>query len=311
MPQFIHRRSFLGYAACAALLTAGPTGAASIGEPPLGFSSAQVPVNGTILHYVRGGRGPAIILLHGFPEDWVEYRAIMPRLAKQFTVVAVDLPGIGRSMPAAGGYDAANLAAHIHGLAEALELDRPYVVGHDLGGIVTYAYVRRFADSLRGAMILDVPVPGLAGWDETTSSFWHVGFIQVPGLAEQLVPGRQAAFLGWFLDIGKFTPDERAYYIQSYGTSQLHAAFEIYRAFPKNVDWNSAQTAPNSTPLVIAVGEKSFFASFLSTFVEGYRAKGMTQVSGAQIPAAGHYLLADNPESVADLMERHAGVDAK
>ena len=311
MPQSLHRRSFLGYAASAALLTAGAAGAASVGELPSGFSSAQAPVNGTSLHYVRGGQGPAVILLHGFPEDWVEYRAIMPRLAKRFTVVAVDLPGIGRSMPAAGGYEATNLADHINGLAEALELDRPYVVGHDLGGIVTYAYVRRFPGSLRGAMILDVPVPGLAGWDDTTSNFWHIGFIQTPGLAEQLVPGRQAAFLGWFLDIGMFTPEERAYYIQSYGASQLHAAFEIYRAFPKNGEWNAAQTAPNSTPVVIAVGEKSFFAPFLSTFVEGYRAKGMTHVDGARIPAAGHYLLADNPQSVADLIERHAGSEAR
>ena len=50
-------------------------------------------------------------------------------LAQRFTVVAIDLPGIGKSAPAIGGYDAANLAAHIHGLADALKLDRPSLVG--------------------------------------------------------------------------------------------------------------------------------------------------------------------------------------
>jgi pimeloyl-ACP methyl ester carboxylesterase len=280
---------------------------AELGAPPPGFSSANAQVNGTSLHYVRGGHGPAVILIHGFPEDWVAYRAIMPSLAQRFTVVAVDLPGIGRSAPANGGYDATNLAAHIYGLIEALKLDRPYVVGHDLGAQVTYAYVRRFPESLRGAMILDVPMPGLAGSEEAGSGMWHVGFIQTSGLAEKLVPGRQEAFLGWFFNLGKFTPEERAYFVQAYGEPQLHAAFEIYRALPKNAEWNTAQTASNSVPVVVVVGEKSFSTSLLPTFVEGYRAKGMTHVKSARIPSAGHYVVADNPDAVAELIGRYAG----
>jgi pimeloyl-ACP methyl ester carboxylesterase len=59
-------------------------------------------------------------------------------------------------------------------------------------------------------------------------------------------------------------------------------------------------------PLVV-VGEKLFFAPFLTKFVEGYRAKGMTHVEGGQIPGAGHYVLADNPKGVAELIEQHAG----
>src|SRR5579883_1586557 len=70
------------------LLSAAKVSAESqLGQPPSGFTSGTVQTNGTSLHYVRGGHGPAVILVHGFPEDWVEYRAIMPALAKQFTVV--------------------------------------------------------------------------------------------------------------------------------------------------------------------------------------------------------------------------------
>ena len=310
MTRMTARVAALALTVCAVLLTAGmmarAQSAAELGVPPPGFSSATASVNGTSLHYVRGGQGPAVILVHGFPEDWVEYRAIMPTLAQRFTVVAVDLPGLGRSAPANGGYDTANLAAHIHGLAQALKLERPYVVGHDLGGMVTYAYVRRFPETVRGAMILDVPIPGVAGWDEAVSGTWHVGFIQVPGLAEKLVPGRQDAFLGWFYDLGKFTPEERAYYVQAYGTPQLQAAFAIYRALPQDAEWNAAQTAPNSVPVLVAAGEKSF-APLLPTFVEGYRAKGMTRVESERIPGAGHYVVADNPQAVAELIGRHAG----
>lgn len=283
----------------------------SPGVSPPGFASTNIEVNGTRMHYVRGGHGPGLILIHGFPENWAAYQAIMPRLAKRFTVVAVDLPGIGESAPANGGYDTANLAAHIHALAEDLKLERPYIVGHDLGAHVTYAYVRRYAEVVRGAMVFDTPMPGIAGAEEAGSGMWHVGFMQVPGLAEKLVPGRQAAFLGWFFDFGKFTPDERAYYERAYQTPQLHAAFEMYRALPQNGEWNAAQTATNNVPLVVAVGDKSPFARLLPTFVEGYRAKGMTHVEGARITGASHYVMTDNPEGVADLIERHAASDNK
>jgi pimeloyl-ACP methyl ester carboxylesterase len=309
MNTTIPRRAFLGIAASTALLvgTAKAQPANQIGTPPAGFTSAKARVNGTSLHYVRGGEGPAIILIHGMPEDWTEYQAIMPRLAERFTVVAVDLPGIGKSAPAAGGYEAASLAADIHAMAQSLGLDRPYVVGHDLGGIVTYAYVRRFPESLRGAMILDVPVPGVAGWDEAVADLWHIGFIQAPGeLAEKLITGRQAIYFEEDFTSARFTPAQRAYYVGIYEAPQLHAAFEIYRAFPQDAEFNAAQTAANPVPLLVAVGEKSFFNAYLTTFVEGFRAKGMTRVEGARIPNASHFVVANNPEAVADLIERNA-----
>jgi len=148
-------------------------------QMPPGFASATAQANGTTLHYVRGGNGPPVILIHGFPQDWFEYHAIMPRLAQRFTVVALDLRGIGGSAAAASGYDAATMADDVRQLAEALKLERPYVVGHDVGGLVTYAYLRRYPQTLRGAMILDVPIPGIAGWEEAISGpgAWHVGFM--------------------------------------------------------------------------------------------------------------------------------------
>jgi hypothetical protein len=75
-----------------------------------GFASGMATVNGTSLYFVRGGSGPVVILLHGFPQDWYEWRKTMPLLAKTFTVVAVDLRGVGKSSEAKDGYDAANLA---------------------------------------------------------------------------------------------------------------------------------------------------------------------------------------------------------
>ena len=122
----------------------GTTSANGAGDPLVtelgdGFVSGTAQVNGTSLHYVRGGTGPALILVHGFPQDWYEYHAIMPRLAKRFTVVAVDLRGLGASKATADGYDAANMAEDVHQLVTTLKLDHVYIVGHDIGGMVTYA----------------------------------------------------------------------------------------------------------------------------------------------------------------------------
>src|ERR1700758_4605702 len=91
-----------------------------VGRLGRGFAPDTAQVNGTPVHYVHGGAGPAIILLHGFPEDWYAYHRIMPQLAKQFTVVAVDLRGIGGSAATAGGYDAANMAEDVHQVGKQL-----------------------------------------------------------------------------------------------------------------------------------------------------------------------------------------------
>ena len=273
------------------------------------FVSNTADVNGTTLHYVRAGDGPPVILIHGFPEDWFEYHAIMPRPAKRFTVVAPDLRGIGGSAATSSGYDAANLAEDIHQLILALKLERVYVVGHDIGGMVTYALVRRYPESIRGAMILDVPIPGIEGWSEAMSSpvVWHVGFMQVPGLAEKLVAGRQRDYLGYFFSFGKFSPGEVDHYVkEAYGTgAQLHAMFEIYRAFPANEKFNAEQRARNDVPIFFGAGEKSPFVKLAPKIVQGLRAKGCTHVETGQIRDSIHYVVADQPEAVADLIEQH------
>jgi pimeloyl-ACP methyl ester carboxylesterase len=266
-------------------------------------------VNGTVLHYVRGGKGPALILIHGFPEDWYEYHAIMPRLAKQFTVIAVDLRGVGGSKPTGDGYDAANMADDVYELAAALKLERPYIVGHDIGGMVAYAFARRHAEVTRGAMILDVPLPGIAGWDEIQGhpAVWHVHFMQVPGLAEKLVAGRQADYFGYFFHFGKFTPDDLAHYVKAYADpAQLHAAFEMYRAFPSNAQFNAAQVEPNDLPLFLATGDGSPFAKLIPKMADDLRAKGCRHVDTGLIPGSVHYVVADQPDAVADLIERNA-----
>jgi pimeloyl-ACP methyl ester carboxylesterase len=199
-------------------LAAAPLSAAtSAAEVPPGFTSNMANVNGVRLHFVSGGAGPALILIHGFPQDWTEYRAIMPRLAKRFTVMALDLRGIGQSSIASGGYDADTLAKDVYELAKAQKLDDIYVVGHDLGGQVAYAFARQYPSVTRGAMLLDAPLPGIDGWDDVDHdpSVWHIHFMQVPGLPEKLLAGRQNVWLDYFLQFGKFSSADKAGFLRS------------------------------------------------------------------------------------------------
>jgi pimeloyl-ACP methyl ester carboxylesterase len=275
-----------------------------------GFTSNTAQVNGTTLHYVRGGLGPAVFLLHAFPEDWYEFHQIMPRLAKQFTVIAVDLRGLGGSAASAGGYDAANMAEDIHQLAEQLQLEHVYVVGHDIGGMVAYAFARLYPETSRGVMLLDSPVPGLDSWEEVKASrfTWHIKFQQTPDLPEQLLAGREAIYIRYFLDDRNiFSDADVARYAKSYAAPEhLRAALEIYRAFPANEKFNAAQRSTIGVPLVLAPGENSPFEKLMPRLAEDLRAHGWTNVRLEVIQNSMHYVAEEQPEAVAELIQRYA-----
>lgn len=271
-----------------------------------GFESKTAKVNGTRLHYVRGGSGPAVVLLHGFPEDWYEFRLVMPRLTKRFTVVAVDLRGVGESEPSATGYEAENLAEDIHELVVSLSLEPVYVFGHDIGGMVAYAFARRYPRSARGVMIFDVAFPGLDPWQEILChpAFWHVRFHQT-NLPEKLVSGRQAEYFRYFLS--QFSETDVGHYAHAYrDPGHLRAAFETYRAFPANEKFFAAQRDRTDLPIVIGSGEHDAFAPFLPRITAAMRAHGCTNLKTEMIQGAGHYVAEDKPDEVAQLIERYA-----
>jgi pimeloyl-ACP methyl ester carboxylesterase len=273
------------------------------------FVSGTAQANGTTLHYVRGGTGSAVILLHAFPEDWYAYHRVMPLLAKRFTVVAVDLRGVGGSAATVGGYDAANMAKDVHQLVEHLHLEHVYVVGHDIGGMVAYDFARQYTETCRGVMLLDAPVPGLGPWDAVKANpiIWHIHFQQTPDLPEQLIAGREGIYFRHFLNGDTFSDADVARYARAYAAPEhLRAAMEIYRAFPANEKFNAAQQSVISLPLVLAPGEHSPFEKLMPSFAEALRAHGCTNVEIEVIQNSVHYVADEQPEAVAELIERYA-----
>ena len=274
-----------------------------------GFVSDTAQVNATTIHYIRGGAGPTVILLHGFPEDWYEYRRIIPRLARQFTVMAVDLRGLGGSAVTTDGYGAANMAEDVHQLAERLHLGHVYLVGHDIGGMVAYAFVRRYPETSRGAMIIDAPLPGIGPWDAIKADpfAWHIMFHQTPDLPEQLLAGREAIYFRYFLDRNTFNDADVARYARAYAAPEhLRAMLEIYRAFPANEKFNAAQQSAIGVPLVLAPGENSPFEKLMPSMAAALQAHGCANVKVEVVKDSVHYVVDEQPEAVAELIERYA-----
>jgi pimeloyl-ACP methyl ester carboxylesterase len=181
-----------------------------------------------------------------------------------------------------------------------------YLFGHDIGGMVAYAYARRYQQHARGVMILDAAFPGLDPWQEILGhpAFWHVRFHQTT-LPEKLVTGRQADYFRYFLS--KLSDADVAHYAHAYrDPDHLRAAFETYRAFPANEKFFAAQRDRTELPIVIGSGEHDAFAPFVPRIAAAMRAHGCLNLKMETIQGAAHYVAEEKPEAVAELIERYA-----
>ena len=221
----------------------------------------------------------------------------MTLAAGSVRAIAIDLPGVGESAGAATDGSKRQIAGVVDQLLSVLGLTGVTLVGHDIGGMVTYAYLREFPDLSR-AVIMDVPVPGVDPWDDFIRApfLWHFALHSVPGLPEQLVTGQQETYFGYFYDLLSATPGvpagvTRREQAAAYAApTALTAGFDWYRAFDGDVRDNQAAASgsPSGTPLLYLRGSAERGGS-IDTYVEGLRQAGMTDVRSAVIGGAGHF----------------------
>src|SRR5690242_8775041 len=130
----------------------GPGSASGAPGLPEGFASTfesrYVHAGDVRLHAVIGGDGPPLLLIHGWPGSWYYWRLVMPALAREFEVIAVDQRGIGLSDKPESGYDAGTLGNDLVGLMDALGHERFAVVGVDTGLLIAYALAADYSDSV-------------------------------------------------------------------------------------------------------------------------------------------------------------------
>lgn len=223
--------------------------------------------HGHRLHYVTGGSGDPLLLVAGWPQTWFAWRRVMPALARRFTVVAVDPPGMGDSDRPDHGYDTAAVAARLHELVRGLGWDRFHLVVHDIGCWIGYPFAAAYGDTVRSLTMIDAAVPGIipaAAYEfapERIHRNWHFAFNALPDLPELLITGRERAFLTWLFHAKTANPtaiepaalDE---YVRCYAApGGLRGGYGYYRAIFQDIEQNRAYAAgPKLAMPVLAVG---------------------------------------------------------
>ncbi len=219
-------------------------------------------VNGTRLHYVRAGQGRPVMLLHGWPQTWYEWRHVVDLLAGDFTVIAPDLRGFGYSGKPATGYDAETMAADLAALAGHLGLRDVTVIGHDWGAVFGYVYAAASPEQVSALGIVEMALPGVGVMEQAMAPqpagnyLWHMGFQSVPDLPELLIQGKERPFLRWFFEHFAYDPsaisaadlDEYVAAITQVGA--LRAGLAVYQDFFTSAGQVAARA---KTPLAIPV----------------------------------------------------------
>lgn len=282
------------------VLLAGASSTASAGAErpaPKGLPSFQegtVPVEGGKLHYVRGGSGPPLVLLHGWPETWRSWAKVMPDLARTHTVIALDLPGLGGSSVPGGGYDAAHTAQRVHQAVTTLGYDEVSLLAHDLGALVAYPYARDFAAGVTRMAVLESPLNGF-GLEEAYGLSWHFNFNSTPKpVPEKLIgdAGHVRTYLGWMFSSARY-PDriDQKEYIRAYSdAAHRSAGFDYYRAFTANAADNKANAGKKLAMPVLAMGAADVFGPGVAQSF-GQVATDVRQVVA---PDSGHWIPEEN-----------------
>lgn len=259
------------------------------------------------------GSGPALLLLHGFPQTKAIWRHIAPKLAKRFSVVATDLRGYGASSKPAGESDHSTyskraMAADQHAVMQVLGHLKFALLGHDRGGRVSHRLAMDFPESVERLMVLDIS-PTLTMYEKTTMEFakgyWHWFFlIQAQPVPETLIGANPEYWLrnhmGRHAGTGIFDPSCWAEYLAGANNpDSMHAMCEDYRA-AASIDLIHDRADREAgkklqMPLRVLWGEHGLVAKCFSP-IEDWK-KVAKDVSGKGIPC-GHYIPEELPKDL-------------
>jgi pimeloyl-ACP methyl ester carboxylesterase len=271
------------------------------------FSHHMATVNGIQMHYVIGGQGDPVVLLHGWPQSWYEWRHIMPALAKNYTVVAPDIRGFGDSSRPLTGYDGKTTAEDIHQLMSQLGFDKIFLVAHDVGAQTAYSYAAAHPNNVTKLVIMDFPYPGFLPPEFGANGPWWFAFHQVPDLPEAIVQGKEREYLSWFFKGLAYNPsaiteediDVFASHISAPGA--MRAGFEYYRAFPVDAEQNKESAKAKITMPVLALGGDIYPAlggDLPGNFALSSLQSLATNVKGVTVPLSGHWIPEEQPDFV-------------
>jgi pimeloyl-ACP methyl ester carboxylesterase len=275
-------------------------------------------VNGTQLHYVEAGTGgSSVLLVHGFPETWWAFHKLIPLLAANHRVFAVDLRGFGDSGNGPGEYDSATSAEDLHQLIVGLDVGPVHLTGQDISGATVFRLATTHPQDVRSFTAIEMGLPGfglemLA--DITHGGTWHIGVLAAPGMPEMLLAGREREFLSQFAfpamsaTPGAITEADIDEFARTYSRPDgFRGASGLYRSMlQEGADIAALATAHPLTVPVLAVGAGGgdFTSATISQVAAG-------DVRSVILDGVGHYAALEAPAGLATaLLEFFQSIDA-
>jgi pimeloyl-ACP methyl ester carboxylesterase len=271
------------------------------------FTSRFIDTAELRLHAVLGGDGPPLLLVHGWPQTWYAWRMLMPTLARDFRVIAVDQRGIGLTDKPQDGYDTATLAGDLAALMDALGHQQFALYGTDVGMPIAYALAADHRDRVERLVVSEAPLPGVTPSPPLflppplNARLWHLAFNQLPAeVNEALVRGREAIFFAPEFDASagtnKLPEDAVNYYIDTLAADPdaLRGSFGFYRAIPVTAAQNLQRKEQRLTLPVLAIGGAESSGAMVADTMQLVADDVQTLI----LPDSGHWVAEQAPQEL-------------
>jgi pimeloyl-ACP methyl ester carboxylesterase len=251
---------------------------------------------GVKIHYVTAGKGPLLVLLHGFPDYWYTWRDQMPVLAKHYQVVAVDLRGYNKSDQPSGveHYAIDKLVGDVEAVVKHFKRDRAVIVGHDWGGAIAWTFAMTHPDKTDRLIILNLPHPKglmreLVNNPQQRKNSAYARAFQEPGAHKKLTPD---ALASWVKE-----PEARKRYVEAFKRSSMEGMLDYYKAnYPREPYKDEREFPKVQCPVLMIHGlDDPYLLPGALNDTWKWLEKDLTLVT---VPKAGHFVHRDATEVV-------------
>lgn len=257
---------------------------------------------GVKIHYVTMGKGPLLVMLHGFPDYWYTWREQMPALAKHFQVVAVDLRGYNKSDQPKGveNYTIDKLVGDVDAVVMHFKSDKAVIVGHDWGGMIAWSFAMTHPNKTDRLIVLNLPHPKcllreLANNKQQQANSQYARNFQKDGFEKSVKP---ELLVLWVKE-----EDARKKYLEAMRRSSMEGMLNYYKAnYPREPYKDDRDFPPVKCSVLMIHGLKDpFLLPGALNDTWKYLEKDLTLVT---VPDAGHFVHRDAAALVTRTMVR-------
>jgi pimeloyl-ACP methyl ester carboxylesterase len=253
-----------------------------------------------------------ILLIHGWPQTSYQFRHVLQPLSEAgYRVIAPDYRGAGQSSKPVDGYEKSQMAEDLFILIRQLGItSKIHIIGHDIGGMIAFAYASRHPDSVASLIWGECPLPGSAFYEAVKGNpdGFHFTFHRVLDLPEALIAGRESIYLKHFYDKQSYksviTPSDLAVYANAYAQpGAMRAGLNLYRTLDRDAEENRKFIEEHGKTQVPTLGMAG--NNFL---VKAYTEHMMQEMHDdaeiAFVENSGHYIAEENPEGFVETVLR-------